>query len=262
MCFRVFAALAIAVGGQSAVASDTRDGLCPGTGYMNLGWSGMTKDKCLERASEVHRGNAGCSVVSYSPSDGPQGSTNFCRCFSGCDGDLQHPAGEQWETIELAVAQSRLAVAPSPVPAPASGASASGVQEGLCPGTGYMNLAWSGMSKDKCLERAYQVQQDSGSCGHVSYSPSLSTNFCRCFSSCEGELLQPAGEQWETSVPQPESGGFGLVVLACTLAGVGACLVATGCAGACIWLRCRTRAAASDRANLATSTTNEVTHEV
>merc|ERR1719382_1146864 len=70
-----------------------------------------------------------------------------------------------------------------------------------------MNLAWSRMSKSKCLERAFEVNRapgPAGQCGYVSYSesagPQQRTDFCRCHkqSDCEDPLDQPNGESWET----------------------------------------------------------------
>merc|ERR1740120_436528 len=186
----------------------------------------MSKEKCLERAGQVHEEGAGCSLLSYSPSAGPQGKTDFCRCFSSCGGDLIHPAGEQWETVEIAASSSR----------------ADGGREGLCQGDGYMNIAWGGMSRGQCMDRAYQVEQDTGRCGHVSYSRSLTSNFCRCFPTCDGELQKPEGEEWETRVPRPaDKHGLRNLVLVCIVAGAAACLVLVGCAGACLWIRCRRR---------------------
>jgi len=252
MALRVFAVVAVAVGGQRAMASGARDGLCPSTGYQSIGWPGMSKDKCVARAEEVHRDGAGCSLLSYSSSSGPQSSSNFCRCFSSCGGDLIHPAGEQWETLEIGSATNHLTSSPSPAPAPPARSSASDgdVRTGICQGSGYMNIAWGGMSREQCLDRAYQVLKDTSRCGHVSYSPSLTSNFCRCFASCEGELRQPEGEQWETTVPQQEQKSLDLAVLICIVAGIAACLVATGCAGAFVFLRCRSRSV-NDRRSLA-----------
>lgn len=92
-----------------AVAGQKRNGRCGDTGYMNIGWSGMSKAKCLERAYEVN-GGAGpsgqCGHVSYSASSGPQGQSNFCRCHGSCDGALEQPAGEQWETYVTGARQN------------------------------------------------------------------------------------------------------------------------------------------------------------
>jgi len=87
---------------------------------------------------------------------------------------------------------------------------------GRCSGSGYMNVAWGGMSKERCLQRAYEVNQGSGPmgmCGHVSYSaspgPQEQTNFCQCHRSCEElDHLPPTpwageqvnAEQWVTYV--------------------------------------------------------------
>jgi len=85
--------------------------------------------------------------------------------------------------------------------------SAVGQRTGRCHGSGYMNLAWSGMSKSKCLERAFEVNKapgPAGQCGYVSYSgsagPQQRTDFCRCHaqSDCGDPLDQPEGEMWET----------------------------------------------------------------
>merc|ERR1719191_2618576 len=98
-----------------------------------------------------------------------------------------------------------------------------------------MSVGWSGMSKDRCLERAYEVNQGpgpSGSCGHVSYSassgPQQRTDFCQCHGSCDmAQLEQPAGEQWETYiVSDPDeqgSSGNGMAL------GIGLGVAATAC---------------------------------
>merc|ERR1712130_520596 len=68
---------------------------------------------------------------------------------------------------------------------------AAGQTMGRCPGNSYSSMSWSDMSREKCLDRAYEMNQGpgpSGHCGHVSYSasstPQSQGNFCRCYSSC------------------------------------------------------------------------------
>lgn len=97
---------------------------------------------------------------------------------------------------------------------------------GRCKGRGYMNVAWSGMSKEQCLQRAYEVNQGPGplgKCGHVSYSaspgPQRRTNFCQCHEKCDKlDHLPPSpgtpGEQvdvaeWVTYVPSASAPGSG-----------------------------------------------------
>mmetsp|Transcript_140943 Transcript_140943/g.438150 ORF Transcript_140943/g.438150 Transcript_140943/m.438150 type:complete len:259 (-) Transcript_140943:211-987(-) len=205
-----------------------REGVCPGTGYENIGSSGMSKEKCLERAAEVHREGAGCSFVSYSPSSGPHFGSNFCRCFSSCEGSLARLPGEQWETRSVSSSETT-----GPM-------GRTGARQGLCPGTDYMNLAWSGMSRRRCISRAYEIQRDTGRCGHVSYSPSLSSDFCRCFASCGQALVHPAEQEWETLVPNPWLGA----AIFWMLVGVSICafLAAAGCVIACCLLDRRRKA--------------------
>merc|ERR1719230_110948 len=71
----------------------SQEGRCTSTDYMNIGWGGMSKERCLSRAVEVRTTNgAGCSYVSYSGSSGPVGAGNFCRCHSSCEAPLEQPA--------------------------------------------------------------------------------------------------------------------------------------------------------------------------
>lgn len=262
---RTFALLAAAVGSPGALAAGSgargapREGLCEGHGYMSLGWPGMSEDRCVRRAAEVIHG---CSFVSYSASPGPQASSNFCRCFSGCAGDLRHPAGEVWETREVEVDAALLREAATPgkggetlasTAATTTAMGTLGERQGICQGTAYMNIAWGGMSKDKCLDRASQVLQDTGRCAFVSYSaspwPQGNSNFCRCFASCAGDLQQPAGEVWETSEPRAAS-RIQVHLTPFVLAGVIVfsitSLLAAGCVVACIWRRRRWAAESSE----------------
>merc|ERR550525_284254 len=102
---------------------------------------------------------------------------------------------------------------------------------GRCPGSSYMNVAFGGMTKEKCLQRAYEVNQGpgpSGPCGHVSYSasagPQGKTDFCQCHKSCEGPLDQPAGEEWKTYITSKPSDTL-VIVLISSAALVGALLL-------------------------------------
>jgi len=93
----------LTIGGTSTLASaaEHRTGRCAGTGFMNVGWGGMSKDKCLERAYEVNEGpgpSGRCGHVSYSASSGPQSRGDFCQCHGSCVEPLEQPVDEQWET--------------------------------------------------------------------------------------------------------------------------------------------------------------------
>lgn len=109
--FHGFCALVAAMNVAAAAAADERSGRCPGTGYMNLGWSGMSKYQCLKRAYEVNEGPgpAGrCGHVSYSASSLPQSRTDFCQCHSSCEEPLQQLANEKWETYVTSEPNSNL----------------------------------------------------------------------------------------------------------------------------------------------------------
>jgi len=185
---------------------------------MNLAWGGMSKAKCLERAKEVNSGSGQCGYVSYSSSAGPQGRTDFCQCHrqADCADPLEQPQGESWETFPTV----------EPTPPIESVTLAEGQRSGRCYGPSYMNLAWGGMSKAKCLERAYEVNRapgPAGQCGYVSYSssagPQQRSDFCRCHqqADCADPLEQPRGESWETFLThEPKS--HMVVILACLAA--------------------------------------------
>merc|ERR1719487_2520804 len=91
-----------------------------------------------------------------------------------------------------------------------------------------MNVGWSGMSKTKCLERAYEANSrasgPAGQCGYVSYSdsagPQQRTDFCRCHvqADCGDPLDQPRGESWETFLTEEPKKSQMLVILACVAA--------------------------------------------
>jgi hypothetical protein len=222
---------------------------------MSLSWSGMSKDRCLSRASEVNQGSGNCGHVSYSASSEPQSQTNFCRCYSSCPTALEQPTGEVWETYVVGSGSggsdgsdgqgfdgqgsnssasstntssvntssvNESSVTESSVTSDSDGGQDSDGSDdqvqfaGRCPGFGYISLSFSGMSKQACLQHAYNMDQEndawpSGQCSHVSYSaslgPQLSGNFCRCFFSCPTEMVhQPAGEDWETYVIHSNDG--------------------------------------------------------
>eukprot|EP00401_Gymnodinium_catenatum_P082711 CAMPEP_0117583968 /NCGR_PEP_ID=MMETSP0784-20121206/67324_1 /TAXON_ID=39447 /ORGANISM="" /LENGTH=137 /DNA_ID=CAMNT_0005384743 /DNA_START=96 /DNA_END=509 /DNA_ORIENTATION=+ len=87
-----------ALASTQTIAAEARQGLCPGTNYQNIGWGGMSRSRCIERAAEVERDSGSCSFVSYSESSTPQSQGNFCRCFRSCEDPLEQPTGEVWET--------------------------------------------------------------------------------------------------------------------------------------------------------------------
>jgi len=178
----------------------------------------MSKEKCLKRAYEVNQGpgpSGNCGHVSYSASVAPQQSTNFCQCHSSCEEPLEQPSGEQWETyvvsadpnVDNAVDTSKSSPAKENADPNSAKTDADAETKGRCPSKGYMSVGWGGMTKQRCFERAYEVNQGpgpSGNCGHVSYSasaaPQQSNQFCQCHSSCEKPLEQPSNEDWETHV--------------------------------------------------------------
>mmetsp|Transcript_2182 Transcript_2182/g.5491 ORF Transcript_2182/g.5491 Transcript_2182/m.5491 type:complete len:178 (-) Transcript_2182:382-915(-) len=81
-----------------AAGGGSREGRCSGSGYMSVGWSGMSRDKCIERAAEVHKDTSQCSFLSYSSSSQPQQQSQFCFCFKDCS-ELAYPSKEVWETM-------------------------------------------------------------------------------------------------------------------------------------------------------------------
>lgn len=195
-----------------ATVMAVKTGRCPHSNYMSVSWGGMSKEACLKRAYEVNQGpgpSGQCGHVSYSASAAPQKSTNFCQCHSSCEEPLEQLSGEQWETYVVSADLSNS----TSNSGNEGGDSNYAVLRGRCPGNGYMNVAWGGMSKQKCLERAYAVNEGpgpSGRCGHVSYSasagPQQQTNFCQCHSTCEKPLDEPEDEKWETRVVSDQSG--------------------------------------------------------
>jgi hypothetical protein len=197
-----------------ATVMAVKTGRCPHSNYMSVSWGGMSKEACLKRAYEVNQGpgpSGQCGHVSYSASAAPQKSTNFCQCHSSCEEPLEQLSGEQWETY---VVSENPSMSNSASNAGIAGNADSNnlVTSGRCPGSSYMNIAWGGMTKQKCLERAYEVNEGpgpSGRCGHVSYSasaaPQQQSNFCQCHSSCEKPLDMPKGEKWETHVVSAQS---------------------------------------------------------
>lgn len=135
------------------------------------------------------------------------------------DASLEQPAGEQWETYSVSVAQHGTGSGSGTSSGSGSGSTSytsaptasnadvewEGSYEGRCASNSYMNIGWSGMSSEGCLDRAVEVRGSGSSCNYVSYSgsdgPVGTGNFCRCYSSCDGAFLQrPAGEQWATHV--------------------------------------------------------------
>lgn len=185
------------------VATASRNGVCPGTNYMSLSWNGQSRSKCLERAAEV--ANTGpCSAVSYSDSAQPQQQSNFCRCFPECDGELSHPEGEVWETLDPLNPDE----ASHKQGSPQAGSTLD--RQGRCKSSSYQNIGWGGMSKDACVNRAAEVEKDSNQCKFVSYSdsagPQRQTNFCRCYIDCSVVEI-PAGEHWVTMNPAGMSQG-------------------------------------------------------
>mmetsp|Transcript_14890 Transcript_14890/g.37461 ORF Transcript_14890/g.37461 Transcript_14890/m.37461 type:complete len:302 (-) Transcript_14890:35-940(-) len=227
-----------------AAGGGSREGRCSGSGYMSVGWPGMSRDKCIERAAEVQKDTSQCSFLSYSSSLQPQQQSQFCLCVKDCS-ELTHPTAEVWETVNPKEAKAAsdnsgsatIVIADSSAATEASSslvAAGGGSREGRCSGSGYMNVGWSGMSRDKCIERAAEVQKDTSQCSFLSYSsssqPQQQSQFCLCFKDCS-ELTHPSAEVWETVNPAEakatsDASSRTAVVIA-VIAGAAGLLVAT-----------------------------------
>eukprot|EP00929_Paragymnodinium_shiwhaense_P101226 TRINITY_DN6415_c0_g1_i1.p1 TRINITY_DN6415_c0_g1~~TRINITY_DN6415_c0_g1_i1.p1 ORF type:complete len:216 (+),score=26.91 TRINITY_DN6415_c0_g1_i1:86-649(+) len=97
----------LAVSGLHGVmASFPAQGRCDGSGYMNIGWSGMSESGCRSRASEIKSSGAECDYVSFSSSSGPTHSGNFCQCNGACEA-LATPDDEDWQTFEVSVSANK-----------------------------------------------------------------------------------------------------------------------------------------------------------
>jgi len=91
----IAASLNIAAG---ATWEGSRNGHCDHSGYMNLGFHGMSEEKCRDRAFETNSDS--CRFVSYSSSAVPTASGNFCRCYPACD-SLVQPSGDSWSSYTV-----------------------------------------------------------------------------------------------------------------------------------------------------------------
>mmetsp|Transcript_14889 Transcript_14889/g.37458 ORF Transcript_14889/g.37458 Transcript_14889/m.37458 type:complete len:170 (-) Transcript_14889:331-840(-) len=95
-----------------AAGGGSREGRCSGSGYMSVGWPGMSRDKCIERAAEVHKDTSQCSFLSYSSSSQPQQQSQFCLCFKDCS-ELTNPSAEVWQTVNPEEAKMSITVVAS-----------------------------------------------------------------------------------------------------------------------------------------------------
>jgi len=181
-----------------------RAGVCDGSGYQNLGWSGMSKSACFERAVQSNSSGS-CAFLSFAPTFN-NGQTG-CWCFNAgqCQNVQASPDGQDgsWTTWgSLATDAADGSPISSPTPAPPSNA-VSTQRVGVCNGAGYQNLGWSGMTQSLCVERAVKANLD-GSCAFLSFAPTFNSGQtgCWCFKAdeCQSVRATPDGQDgvWTT----------------------------------------------------------------
>merc|ERR1712118_140687 len=70
-----------------------RSGVCDSSSYQNLGWSGMTKQQCVDRARE----SLSCDYLSYAPSFNNGQTGCFCFAAQHCQ-NTKFKIDGQWVT--------------------------------------------------------------------------------------------------------------------------------------------------------------------
>merc|ERR1712113_1293516 len=82
-------------------AEAERSGVCAGLGYQNLGWQGMSKNECIDRAIKA-KSTGSCAYLSFAPNY-MTGQTG-CWCFKADECEHVKDASEQdsdWKTWKV-----------------------------------------------------------------------------------------------------------------------------------------------------------------
>eukprot|EP00401_Gymnodinium_catenatum_P082481 CAMPEP_0117491706 /NCGR_PEP_ID=MMETSP0784-20121206/18206_1 /TAXON_ID=39447 /ORGANISM="" /LENGTH=138 /DNA_ID=CAMNT_0005286507 /DNA_START=89 /DNA_END=506 /DNA_ORIENTATION=- len=81
------------------IAAEARQGLCPGTNYQNIGWGGMSRSGCIERAAEVERDSGSFVLVRLVQRElDTTKPREFLPLLPELEDPLEQPTGEVWET--------------------------------------------------------------------------------------------------------------------------------------------------------------------